>query len=767
MALERRLFAGFLLALLALALASGWQWRGGAPVSASLLDILPAGEHDALVEQARQNMESALQRELVVLVQHPQAPARLADWAAQLQASGLFQQVDYRLHVDLQQLGRQLLDGRNYMVPLEIRRQLADAPQDYFVQRAESLFDPLASFSLVSLEQDWLGLTTQIRQALQQQTKVQADNSGLLQITDTAGQTWYLLRLQTVQGGFDGAVAQQVAALLSALRHQIKQEGGQLLATGGLLFSAAAQDQAQGEIQWLGSLSLAGALALILLMFRRLHSLLAALPALFGLWLGVTVCIALFGQIHAITLVLGVSLIGVTIDFPMHYMSKAWSGQPWDSGCILRATLPGLSLGMLCNALGYLALAFTPFPALTQVAVFSVAGLLGAWFCTLCALPWLLRGEHSLRPRQYPLRWMQLLLDRHRCLTGKLAGHWWLLLAAVFVVIGLARLQVQNDLRQWVVLEPELLQQAQQIGELTGQQPASQFFLVHGRGQQQTLERLQALLVQLDSLVQRGQLGGYRSVLDVLAGLQGEPDLATALAGINETDLQPLLELGITAEDIRKEIAMLQARPSPMVDQALQMPLAEAWRMLWLEADEGVNVALVPLQGRFAIQRMAGLATADNGVVWVDRPGQLNSLFAQTQYLALWAKVLASLAIFGMLSFFLGWRGASRTLGISLLAALLAAAALGWLGIELTLFSIFGFLLVTAIGVDYAIMMYEGVGGAATSLLGAALAAATTWLSFGLLLLSATPAVSSFGLAVSLGLVFCFLLAPWAARPDQ
>ena len=164
---------------------------------------------------------------------------------------------------------------------------------------------------------------------------------------------------------------------------------------------------------------------------------------------------------------------------------------------------------------------------------------------------------------------------------------------------------------------------------------------------------------------------------------------------------------------------------------------------------------------------LASWAAQQEGVVWVDRPGQLNSLFAETQNLALWAKLLASLAIFAVLLVFIGWRGALRTLGISLLAALLAAATLGWLGIGVTLFSVFGFLLVTAIGVDYAIMMYEGVGGAATSLLGAALAAATTWLSFGLLLLSATPAVSSFGLAVSLGLIFCFLLAPWAARQSQ
>ncbi|MEX5611930.1 hypothetical protein ABFV58_28130, partial [Pseudomonas protegens] len=95
---------------------------------------------------------------------------------------------------------------------------------------------------------------------------------------------------------------------------------------------------------------------------------------------------------------------------------------------------------------------------------------------------------------------------------------------------------------------------------------------------------------------------------------------------------------------------------------------------------------------------------------------------------------------------------------------LCSLASLGWLGQPLTLFSLFGLLLVTAISVDYAILMREQIGGAAVSLLGTLLAALTTWLSFGLLAISSTPAVSNFGLAVSLGLAFSFILAPWAGH---
>ena len=111
-----------------------------------------------------------------------------------------------------------------------------------------------------------------------------------------------------------------------------------------------------------------------------------------------------------------------------------------------------------------------------------------------------------------------------------------------------------------------------------------------------------------------------------------------------------------------------------------------------------------------------------------------------------------------------GLSGALRMVALPLLAALCSVASLGWLGQPLTLFSLFGLLLVTAISVDYAILMREHIGGAAVSLLGTLLAALTTWLSFGLLAVSSTPAVSNFGLSVSLGLAFSFMLAPWAGQ---
>jgi len=105
-----------------------------------------------------------------------------------------------------------------------------------------------------------------------------------------------------------------------------------------------------------------------------------------------------------------------------------------------------------------------------------------------------------------------------------------------------------------------------------------------------------------------------------------------------------------------------------------------------------------------------------------------------------------------------------RILAVPLLAAVLSLAVLGWLGQPLTLFALFGLLLVSALGVDYAIFMYQGVGGAAVSLVSVLLSAATTLLSFGLLALSQTQVLSGFGLTVALGIGFSLLFSLWVCN---
>ena len=93
------------------------------------------------------------------------------------------------------------------------------------------------------------------------------------------------------------------------------------------------------------------------------------------------------------------------------------------------------------------------------------------------------------------------------------------------------------------------------------------------------------------------------------------------------------------------------------------------------------------------------------------------------------------------------------------LAALGTFAALGWLGVPLQLFGVLAQLLLLGFGVDYGIFLLEHRGDP-SSWLAVSLGAASTLLAFGLLALSATPALHSFGLSLGLGIGLVWMLSP-------
>jgi predicted exporter len=762
---ERLLPRLFLLLLLAVLALAGWQWRDGAPLSANLMELVPGTAPDALELRAEQRMQEPLNREMLVLVGHQdrqQAVAMAQQLGEQWQASGLFEKVQWTLQADLPALRAQLLQGRLAMLSAQDRQQLIEHPDAFIQQRVQALFDPFTGFSLVPSQDDWLGLTGRIQNSQPQHGSVQLDiGSGAL-VADADGKSWVLLRARTTGNAFDMNLPLQVADLLKHSREQAARSDVQLLAASGLLYAANGQQQATREITWVGGGATLGILLLLLLAFRRWRVLLAFVPVLVGMLFGAVACVALFGRMHVMTLVLGSSLIGVAVDYPLHYLSKSWSLRPWHSWPALRLTLPGLTLSLVTSCIGYLALAWTPFPALTQIAVFSAAGLLGAYLSAVCLLPALLKGA-DLRPAHWPLRVSEYLLDRREALLGIVRTPVLLALLVAFCVGGLLQLESKNDIRQWIGAPQQLTDEAQTIARITGYQPTSQFFLVRAANQPQLLERQTALSERLEQLVNLDKLNGYLSLNQLVSPPAEQQRTREALARLPQF-WQPLLAVGVPLQALKAELATLQALPTEDIDRALTGPLAEPYRTLWLgSTDDGV-AAMVSLQGLndSALLRVQVLDLP--GVELVDRLGDLNKVFAQTQISAAELKLASCVLIVLVLMLPFGLGGALRIVALPLLAAVCSLASLGWLGQPLTLFSLFGLLLVTAISVDYAILMREQVGGAAVSLLGTLLAALTTWLSFGLLAVSSTPAVSNFGLSVSLGLAFSFLLAPWAGR---
>lgn len=768
-AFERWLPRLFKLGLLLLLCLGAWQCRNGWPVSANLMELVPQAQADATRQLAEARIQEPLSRQLVALVAAPAggdsaAPARLL--AQRWQQSGLFESALVDVDVDLPELRTILLANRLALLPAAQRRQLLEDTPAFAQRRARELVDPFASSSAVPVNQDLLGLTRLGEQALRPGGAVQYDVATGTLLAEHDGRAWVLVRATTREDAFDSNAPARIAAQIAQDRQALAATGADLLVAGGALYAAAGRAQAVAESSWIGGIAVAGIVLVLLLALRRWQALLALAPVVVGLIAGTVACVAVFGSIHVLTLVIGASLIGVAVDFPMHWLGKSYGMPDWRAWPALHRVLPGLTISLAASLVGYVALAFTPFPALTQTAVFSAAGLLGAYACTVCQLPAWLR---NFRPRPWPplLRGAQAALAARERLAGRRGVLWaGALLLAAATAGGIGRLNIQDDLRQWLALPAPLLQQARQIGEITGFMPTSQFFLVRAQDPDELLRRQAQIARQLDTLVAAGGLQAYNALNQRVAPMAEQQAAAAALTQLADRPQawQPLTDIGVPFDVIRQELQSLAALPPVTLDAAMQGQVGERWRPLWLGQRDGEAAGMVTLLGLRDPAALAAIAQSTPGVTLVDRSGELNRMFTATRIEAAELKLLSYAVAALLLCLTLGRAAAWRILTVPLAATACSLAALGYLGQPLTLFSLFGLLLVSAIGVDYAIFMYERVAGAAASLVGIVLGALTTLLSFGLLAVSSTPAIANFGMAVALGVGFSLLWAPWV-RP--
>ncbi|CAD5762874.1 putative transporter [Escherichia coli] len=114
----------------------------------------------------------------------------------------------------------------------------------------------------------------------------------------------------------------------------------------------------------------------------------------------------------------------------------------------------------------------------------------------------------------------------------------------------------------------------------------------------------------------------------------------------------------------------------------------------------------------------------------------------------------------------LGWRKGLISLVPSVLSLGCGLAVLAMSGQAVNLFSLLALVLVLGIGINYTLFFSNPRGTPLTSLLAIALAMLTTLLTLGMLVFSATQAISSFGIVLVSGIFTAFLLSP-LAMPDK
>lgn len=712
---------------------------------------LPAPERQWL--QAR---EDAQGRQLLLLVgaEKPQllAAAIRADW----QASGLFAGVELQRAPPLAMLRDAYCTAAYRVLPPAARTQLRDDPAAYFRDRSEALLNPFA-VAVLPPDADWAGFSRYLPPPLA--AGWQTDGDGWL-LREADGKRWMLLRADLNAGG--GILGDpRLLTLLAQTEQRAHAAKGAVRVAGAAVFAAAGRASGEAEGCWMSVIGAALTLALALAVFRRLRVLLIALPLLAGMLGGLAATVFFCGSVHLLTLVIASSLIGLLLDFPLHWLGKS-TAPGWQPQAALAALRRPFFISLLITLAGYAFLLATPLPILRQSAVFALAALPLAWLTTLWTLPPLFR---HYAPRANP-RFTALVAHTARLLQC-LQRRWLLAPLVVVVALSVWRSDWQDDIRQWVTLPPQWLQQAQEVARIGGVEPAAQQFLVRAPDDDTLLARDAALAARLDAAKAAGALQDY-SAISQWAWTAGEQRaFAARLRALADEPAawQALTAAGVAAETVARALRAAADSPVQTVAAQLASPLAARWQGLY--AGAGVDGAVYTGVALYGVRDSAALAVlAGEDVRWFDRRARLNALFAATRNEALWLKLASYFVAFAILrAARFSARDSLKILAVPLAAAILTVAVFSALGLPLSLFAAFGLLLTSALGVDYAVYAKSGGSPATTRFCGMLLAALTTVMSFGILAFSSTPAVAAFGCCVALGITFSLALATWLLPP--
>jgi len=762
---EHRLFPWLWLLVTALLALAAWRWAAtpGA-IDSDILSLLEERTNANLVSQAQSRLgENAARRVLVLVGGGDLASAvRAADASyATLKNSAAFARIEYQLDpARAQELQTFYAPHRTFLLTPAQRAALqADDRAALIDQALRGFYSPVGAPGALALMDDPFQLFAAWQQERGAATRVRPLQDRLVVLD---GERHYVALLLEIAGSaFDQQVQQRVGAALAAAKQAAQP--ADFLSAGVVNFALAVQQQAQREISLIGAGSMLGIVLLILAAFHSWRPLLLALlPIGFGCVAAIAVCSWVFGRIHIFTLVFGSSLVGVSVDYGLHFLCHTRAGDDRAQRFArLRRLLPGLTLALATSVLAYLTLALPAFPGLRQMALFSAVGLLAAWLTTVLWLPWLARG--GLARQAWLPRTLQAL--QHLRLQGRVVRTLavLLLLASAW---GLTRTSVNDDVRLLQNLPPQLLAEQQRVADLAGVASPAQFLLVHAATPEAVLQTEERLAVELDTVRASGLLGAYQAVSLWVPSQQRQRQdhhLLTQKLYAEGGWLDYLgSQVGLPAAWLDTSRAA-HAAAQPLTLQAwLDAPASSALRHLWLGrvGEETVSVvALQGLKGQAGSSAVRAAAQRVPGVTWVDRAGDFSQLL-QTYRIEM-AQVAAGAYVLVFAALLWRYRRAAlRVVAPTVLASLITLGCLGWLSIPVNLFTVLALLLVLGVGIDYGIYMEEERSDPdSAAWIGVSLSAMTTLLSFGLLALSQTPALQTFGLTMLLGVGLSWGLA--------
>ena len=767
-----------------------WIWLAGIAIAiavaarshyvadlSAFLPSAPTAEQGVLLDQLRNGIAARL---VLIGIEGGTASARADASRALAQAmrtSGRFESVHNGDDAEWADAGRFLFEHRYLLSPaVDAERFTTPGLRAAIDDTLALLGTPAGALVKPVLLHDPTGETARLAEALLPSHAPRKEDG--VWVSRTAPRA--VLLATTKAPGADLDAQEQAFAFLHQRFAPLAAAGLRLELSGAGVFGVASRAQIKAEVE---RLAIAGSVVVTTLLLVAFGSgralLLALLPVATGVLAGIAAVSLGFGQVHGVTLGFGTTLIGEAVDYAIYYLiqaararpARAASGAPnagWREW--LAGSWPTVRLGLLTSLCGFAALAFSGFPGLAQLGVFSMAGLSAAALSTRYVFPILAADGapgHGLRAQLGATTgWLAQQLPRVRVPLALVA------LAASVALVVLPS-PWRADLSSLSPIGAERLARDAELRADLATPDAGTLVAVSAAREADVLRAAEFAASRLDPLIEKGVIDGYDTPTWLLpsratqaarrAALPDATTLATRLAAATAGGPLPATRLGPFIADVQA------ARQQPDVDRkALDgTPLGAAVDALLVPGSAGqpwrAFISLQPGPKGIDLERVRrALADLPGARVVAIKP-ELDALYARYLREATLQALLGALAVCGLLA--LRLRSVRRLLRVAepiAAAVVLVLAGLTLSGAALGILHLVGLLLVVAIGSNYALFfdhLRERGAPDHDTLASLALANLTTVASFGLLAFSGIPALYPIGQVVAPGALLSLLLS--------
>jgi predicted exporter len=566
-----------------------------------------------------------------------------------------------------------------------------------------------------------------------------------------------------------------------SIRENAADTGCEIQYAGSHRFTVENAARLKHDAQLTVSISIIAIAILALLVYSRpLLSLLTLLPAFFGTGLALAVMSAFSDRISAIIIGSGAMLIGISVDYGIHflfYVDQTVAGPDQKSKItgLVKSLYSPFVISALTTVIAFAVLLASTLPGYRQLAVFVSVGISASLIFVFFAIPHLVPRRQSQIVRRPTLPVASFFPHFFR--ISARYRRWIVILLIGLTLLfsgGLFRLQLEGDMQNFNSVSDKARQDWQTIQNLFGSALNNTSLIIESPDAAGALDRTALLDQKLRELQRQKIIASFSSISGLLPAnrqqdenqqrwhnLFAQGNLEKLKADLNRT----AAHLGFRPDAFTLFLDALADSSAPLSVDSFEGTLLEKMMANRLAITEKATFTLttVTLAPGQSFQFLRSELTAQFPGLIVHNSQQasftmIRQIFTELKRIGLLS--LLAITVFLTIVYRTDWRTLLVLILPLLLCLIWTFGLMGWLGIKITLFSSIVSVFVFGVVVDYGIFLLSAFRhkekDSHTSLAGAAivLSAATTVLGLGALSLARHPALFSLGITAMLGVLF-------------